>query len=233
MQHVAPGGARDARKIDAPMLFVVLIFDRGDRVVEHLGTLLVGHQDAALQSEAADQLPVVGVNFRNHRGPVRFQRANLRQVAGIHKEQPARRAQRNRAKQQKRQRHAVDQLPTAQPQCNRRQTQHENPILAQMNGLAGGTAFFKFPSPELTPQASFRVARAYPIQREDCLLISGNLEVCVIPLAGAGATQCAAALQHFALEIYALAAFSADYPGSFEAGQVFGLDFHLHPFFVE
>jgi hypothetical protein len=87
-----------------------------------------------------------------------------------------------------------------------------------MNGLAGRSAFFKFPSPELPLQPGLRVARAYPIQREDCLLKSGNLEVCVIPLAGAGAAQSAAALQHLAFEIYAFTAFSADYPGAFEAG---------------
>jgi hypothetical protein len=102
-----------------------------------------------------------------------------------------------------------------------------------MISLAGRTAFFKFPSPELPLQSGFTVARAYPIQREVCLLKSGNLEVCVIPLAGAGAAQSAAPLQHLAIEIYAFAAFSADYPGSFEARQVFGLDFYLYPFFVE
>jgi hypothetical protein len=79
----------------------------------------------------------------------------------------------------------------------------------------------------------FTVARAHPIQREDCVLKSGNLEMCVIPLASTGAAQSASVLQHLALEIYAFAAFGADHPGSFEAGQVFGLDFYFYPFFVE
>ncbi len=55
----------------------------------------------------------------------------------------------------------------------------------------------------------------------------------VVSLAGAGTAQSAAVLQHFAFEIYAFAAFGADYPGSFEAGQVFGLDFYLYPLFGE
>ena len=104
------------------MFLEVLVFGGGDGVVQDLGALLVGHQDAALQGEAADQLPVVGVDFRHDVGAIRFQCADFRQVAGVHKQQTARRPQRNRAKQQKRQRHPVDQLPTAQPQRNRRQT---------------------------------------------------------------------------------------------------------------
>ncbi len=146
LKEFAAGGTRDARKVDAPVLLVVLVFDGGDRVVEHLGALLVRHQDAALQGKAADKLPVIGVNLGDHVGAIGLQRANLRQVAGVHKEQPASRAQRNRAEQEKRQRHPVNQFPTAQPQRNRRQTQHEPTILAQMNGLADRAAFSEFPS---------------------------------------------------------------------------------------
>ena len=55
----------------------------------------------------------------------------------------------------------------------------------------------------------------------------------IVSFAGAGATQSASLSQHFALEIYAFAAFGADYPGTLEAGQVFRLDFYLYPFLVE
>jgi len=102
----------------------MLVFDGGDGVIEDLGTLLVGHQDAALQREAAGELAVIGVNFGDDVRAVSFQRANFRQVAGVHEEQAAARAQRNGAKNQKSQRDAVNQFPAAQAQCDRWQAQH-------------------------------------------------------------------------------------------------------------
>src|SRR5579872_1003770 len=48
VQNFPPSGSRDARKIDAPMLFKVLILNGGNRVVENLGALLVSHQNAPL-----------------------------------------------------------------------------------------------------------------------------------------------------------------------------------------
>src|SRR5437868_11889229 len=114
--EIAKCGAGDAREIDAPMFLEVLIFDGGHRVVENLGALLVGHQDAALQREATDELAVVGINFSDYVGAVGFEGANLRQIAGVDKEQAAACAQCNRAQQQKCQRHTVDQFPTAQAQ---------------------------------------------------------------------------------------------------------------------
>jgi hypothetical protein len=113
MQNLSPRGSRDAWKVDAPMLFKMLIFDRRNRVVENFGTLLVSHQDATLQRKAADKLPVIGINFGNNCGAIRLERPNFGQVAGVDKQQPASRAKRNRAKQQKCQRHTVNQLPTA------------------------------------------------------------------------------------------------------------------------
>src|SRR5712671_7675036 len=90
---IAKCGAGDAREVDAPVFLEMLIFNGGDGVVENLGTLLVGHQNAALQREAADELAVVGINFRDYVGTVGFKRANLRQIAGVDEQQTAPRSQ--------------------------------------------------------------------------------------------------------------------------------------------
>src|SRR5712672_2235320 len=82
---IAKCGAGDAWEVDAPVFLEVLIFDGGHRVVENLGTLLVGHQDAALQREAADELAVVGVNFSHHVGAIGLEGGNILQIASIHK----------------------------------------------------------------------------------------------------------------------------------------------------
>src|ERR1700674_4763358 len=92
LDDVVEGGAGDARKVDAPVFFKMLVLDGGDGVVKNLGALLVSHQDAALDGKAAGQLAVIGVNFRDHVGAVGFQRSNFRQVAGINEDQPAARA---------------------------------------------------------------------------------------------------------------------------------------------
>ena len=88
-RQVAKRRDEHARKVDAPVLFEVLVFDGRDRVVEHLRALLVGHQDAALQREAADELAVIAVNLRDHVRAIGFERANLRQIAGVNEKQSA------------------------------------------------------------------------------------------------------------------------------------------------
>ena len=98
---VAQGGCEHAREVDAPMLLEMLVFDGRDRVVEDSGTLLVGHQDATLQCEAAHQLAIVGVNFRDHVRAIGFEGANLGQVASVHKKQSAGGAEQNGAEQKK------------------------------------------------------------------------------------------------------------------------------------
>ena len=80
------------------MFLEMLVLDGGDRAVQDLGALLVSHQNAALQCEAACHLPVICVNFRDHVRAISFQSANLRQVAGVNKKQPAARTKRNGAK---------------------------------------------------------------------------------------------------------------------------------------
>ena len=106
------------------MLFEVLVLDGGDGGVQYSGTLLVGHQDPALQCEAAGELAVIRIDFRDHVRPVSFQCADFRQVAGANKQQAAAGTQRDRAKDEKNEGHAVNQFPTAQTQCNRWQAQH-------------------------------------------------------------------------------------------------------------
>ncbi len=90
--QMAQGRREHAREVDAPVLFEVLVLDGCDGVVENFGTLLIGHQDAPLQREAADHLAVIGINLRHHRWAVRLQRANLGQVAGVNEKQSASRA---------------------------------------------------------------------------------------------------------------------------------------------
>ncbi len=71
----------------------MLVFDRGDRVVENPGDLLPGHQDAALQGEAADELAVVGIDFGDYVRAVSFKGANFGQVALVNEKQSRRGAE--------------------------------------------------------------------------------------------------------------------------------------------
>src|SRR5438445_9975046 len=67
LQNVAIGRAGYAGKIDAPVIFKMLVFDRQDGVVKNFGALLVGHQDAPLKREAAHELAVIGVDLGGRR----------------------------------------------------------------------------------------------------------------------------------------------------------------------
>src|SRR6266566_8230047 len=91
-QQVPPGSARYPRKVHAPMLFKVLIFGREDGVFQDLRNLLVGEQDAPLQSETADDLAVVGIKLGDNVGTKIFESANLRKVARINEDQSCHRA---------------------------------------------------------------------------------------------------------------------------------------------
>jgi len=113
LQDVAVSRSGHAREIHAPVILEMLVLDRRYGVVQNLGCLLPGHQDPPLQRETPDQLPVVGINLRHHVRPVGFERADFRQVAFVHEQQTSHRPERNRAQQQKRQRHAVNQFPAA------------------------------------------------------------------------------------------------------------------------
>src|SRR5262249_8267155 len=115
----------NAGEIDSPMLLEMLILNRSYSIKQNPRTLLIRHQDAALQREAADELPVVRINFRHHIGTIRFQSADFRQIALVNEEQPRGSAEKNRAEKQKCQRDSVYQFPTAQPQGDRGKTQHE------------------------------------------------------------------------------------------------------------
>ena len=91
----------------------MLVLDSGNGVVENFRTLLVGHQDTALDGKAAGELAVIGIDLRHHIGAIGFQRADFRQVACVNEKKTASRAQRNRTKQEKRERNAVNQFPAA------------------------------------------------------------------------------------------------------------------------
>ena len=101
---VVPGGLQYARNVHAPVLFEVLVFGSEDRVFQNFGNLPVGEQNPPLQCEGADGLPIIRIQLGNHIRPVILQRVNFRQIARVHKQQPHRRAQPDRADHQKRKR---------------------------------------------------------------------------------------------------------------------------------
>ena len=84
--------------------------------------MLVGHQDAALQSEAADHLSVIGVDFGDDCGAIGFERANFREVAGVDEEQSAGGAERDGAEEQEAEGDAVNELEAAEAESERRET---------------------------------------------------------------------------------------------------------------
>jgi len=55
------------------VILEVLVLDGGNGVVEDFRNLLPGHEDAALQGEAADKLAIVGVDFGDDVGAIGFQ----------------------------------------------------------------------------------------------------------------------------------------------------------------
>jgi hypothetical protein len=63
----------------------MLVFRREDGVLQNLRNLLVGKQNAPLQREISDHLPVVRVQFGDDVGAIILQRADLRKVARIDK----------------------------------------------------------------------------------------------------------------------------------------------------
>jgi len=90
-------GARNTRKVDAPVIEKVLVLDGRHGVVENLRALLVGHQYAALQRETSDHLPVIGIDFGHYVRSVGLKSADFGQVACVNKQQAAARAKRDRA----------------------------------------------------------------------------------------------------------------------------------------
>jgi len=72
------------------MFFEMLVLDGGYCVEENSWALLVSHENAALEGEAADELAVVCVNFRDDVWAVGFERVNFRQIAGVNEKQAGR-----------------------------------------------------------------------------------------------------------------------------------------------
>ena len=120
------------------MIFEVLVLDGGDGVVEDLRGLLVGHEDAALQREAADHLAVIGVNFRDYRGAIGFEGANFGQVAGVDEEKSAGRAECDGAEQQEAERDAVNEFEAAQAQGYRGKTSINRKVYRRWKMLRRG-----------------------------------------------------------------------------------------------
>ena len=110
--QVADGGAAHARHIHAPVVLEVAIFDGEHSVLENLWNLVVGDDDAMFERKAADESPVVGVEFGHHVGPVVHELADLGQIRGMHKHQAARHA---RGDGEQHQNAVSDPAPAAPP----------------------------------------------------------------------------------------------------------------------
>src|SRR5580658_7187205 len=111
--HIAPRRFEHARKIHAPVLLEVLVLRAEDGVVQDGGNLRVSYQDAPLQGERADGLPIVRVQLRDDDRAIILQRVYFRQVARVNEQQPDGRAERNRANDQKGKRQPPEQRPAA------------------------------------------------------------------------------------------------------------------------
>src|SRR5579864_2690590 len=63
-ENVVPGGLQNARKIESPVLVEMLIFCGEDCALQDFRNLVVGDQNATLQCERADGLPVIRIKLR-------------------------------------------------------------------------------------------------------------------------------------------------------------------------
>ena len=120
-KDIAVGGAGDAGEIDAPVIFEVLIFNSGDGVVENLGSLLPGHENATLQSEAANELTIVSVNFGDDVGAIGFEGANFREIAFVDEEESGSGADGDGTEEEESERDAVDEFPAAETESDGRE----------------------------------------------------------------------------------------------------------------
>ena len=132
--HVPPSRFDHARQIDAPVLEEMLVLGRGNGIFQDRRDLFPGQQDAALQCERADLPAVVRIKLGDHVGPVIFERANFRQFAGVHEEQPGARAQRDHQHQQNGECEAAGELAPPEAQRNGWQAQHAGLILSLLVG---------------------------------------------------------------------------------------------------
>ena len=82
-----------ARNAEAEVVFEGLIFGGDDGLSEQRRDLLVGHDDAALGGELADDLALEVEDARDRVRRVVVERGNLRQVVGGSEEQAAERAE--------------------------------------------------------------------------------------------------------------------------------------------
>src|SRR6266851_8403506 len=130
-EKIFPCRAGHAREIHPPMLLEVLILGGQNRIFQNLWVLFIGEKDAALQGEVADHLAVVRVEFGDHVGLEIFEGANLREIAGINKQQARQAAYGNRGQQQQGKSDTTDNLATAQAERDRRKLYHESFILTQ------------------------------------------------------------------------------------------------------
>jgi hypothetical protein len=85
-----------------------------------------------LQSEAADQLAIIGVDFGDDVGAISLEGAYLGEIAFVNEEETGGGAERNGTEEKECERDSVNQFPAAEAQSYWGQTQHERKILAQI-----------------------------------------------------------------------------------------------------
>ena len=71
-QDIAPGRAEHPPDIHAPVLLEFLVLGRDQRIAQHLGEVVVGVNDAALQRKLADHAVLVVIELRDGAGPELF-----------------------------------------------------------------------------------------------------------------------------------------------------------------
>src|SRR6202165_5826542 len=77
--YIAVSGAHYSPEIDAPMLLKILVFNGHDCIPQNFGEIIVGSQDAPLQSERANDFAGIVIQLRDGAGAVVLQFADLRQ----------------------------------------------------------------------------------------------------------------------------------------------------------
>ena len=81
--HVAPGGTEDAPHVDAPVAFEIFVLGGDQGVAQDFGEIAVAVDDAALQSELADDAVLVVIELGDGGRAVVLEFGHLRQVGGI------------------------------------------------------------------------------------------------------------------------------------------------------
>src|SRR5437016_2285083 len=122
---VAPRRFDYARQIDSPMLKKMLIFCRGDGVLQDRGNLFPSEQNATLKREISNLLAVIGIELGDHIGPIVLESSDFRQIRGVNKSQASSGSEQHDAYKNDRECKPSREPRSADVQSNRRQWEHD------------------------------------------------------------------------------------------------------------